>query len=130
MGRHSEMETLVERLEASELARERTKVVLLTLGGQWSVKDGYERLGMKRTRFQDLRSRMLRAALYALEEGAAGRPRSAQAGRSRREIRLESRVCELKQEVRSVRAQLDIAESDVGAAVRARKLARSARRRL
>ncbi len=73
---------------------------------------------------------MLRAALYALEEGAAGRPRSAQAGRSRREIRLESRVCELKQEVRSVRAQLDIAESDVGAAVRARKLARSARRRL
>ncbi len=75
MGRRSEMETLVERTEASPEARERTKVILLTLARHWSVQDGCAHLGVKRTRFQDLRRRMLCGATRALEEGAAGRPR-------------------------------------------------------
>ena len=55
------METLVQGIEVSEVARERAKVMLLTLGGQWSVRDGYERLGMKRDEVE--------AEIKRLEEG-------------------------------------------------------------
>ena len=72
MGRQSEMTALVDLAGASEMARERAKVMLLTLGGGWSVHDGLARLGVSRTRFQDLRRTMLRAAVSALEERPAG----------------------------------------------------------
>jgi hypothetical protein len=122
------METLVQGIEVSEVARERAKVMLLTLGGQWSVRDGYERLGMKRTRFQDLRRQMLRAAVGALEGGASGRPRRRARGDAACVTRLRSQVRELTHELRLVRAQLDVAESGVGEVVRRRKAQRLAPR--
>ena len=71
MGRKSEMPLLIDRIEASPLARERAKVMLQTLARQCSVQSGCTTLGMGRTRFQDLRRRMIGAAVGALERGDA-----------------------------------------------------------
>ncbi len=121
MGRRSEMVCLVRSVQASDAARERAKVMLLTLGGQWSVKDGYERLGMKRTRFQDLRRRMLEAAVRALEEGPVGRPRKAVEPECEDALALREQVADLSHALRIVRTQLDLAECGIGAVVRRRK---------
>lgn len=121
MGRRSEMTSLVRGIEASGAARERMTVMLLTLAGQWSVREGYERLGMRRTRFQDLRRQMLEAAVGALEGGVAGRPRRIVQSESRRIGRLRVALEETRQELGRVRAQLDIAESGAGEAARARR---------
>ncbi len=115
------MEPLVEAIEASEPARERAKVLLLTIAGQWSVQAGCERLGLSRTRLQDLRRRMLEAAVGALEGGAAGRPRRRKPREEARVEQLRAEVASLTHELRLARAQLDLHECGVGAVVRRRK---------
>ena len=115
------MASLVRGIEASRTARERATVMLLTLASQWSVREGYERLGMRRTRFQDLRRQMLEAAVGALEGGVAGRPRRIVENESRRIGGLRVALEETRQELERVRAQLDIAESGAGEAVRERR---------
>jgi hypothetical protein len=115
------MEPLVEAIEASEAARERAKVLLLTLAGQWSVQQGCERLGLSRTRLQDLRRRMLEAAVGSLEGGAAGRPPHRKPREEECIGRLQAELASLTHELRVSRAQLDLYESGVGAVVRRRK---------
>jgi hypothetical protein len=115
------MTDLLERTWANEPARERAKVMLLTISGQWSVREGYERLGMGRTRFQDLRRRMLAAAVASLEPGAVGRPRGPSRREPRRVLRLRGEVAELTNELSRLRTLLDLSESGVGAAVGRRK---------
>ena len=119
------METLVGVIQASETARERTKVMLLTLCGQWSVREGFERLGMKRTRFQDLRRKMLEAAVHALEEGLAGRPRR-RASESKRTCTLPADVASLHHELKLTRTQVDIFDCGLGAVPRVRHALRLA----
>ncbi len=115
------MSTLVGAIEASEMARERTKVMLLTLCGQWSVRNGYERLGMRRTQFQKLRRRMLEGAVRALEPGPSGRPRA----RARpRETSSETQA--LEHTLRVARAQVDILNSGLGEVPRVRRALRRA----
>jgi len=120
MGRKSETESLLQPMEASEEARERVKVMLLTLAGQWSVQDGLDRLGLSRTRFQTLRRRMLQGALVALEPGAAGRPRSVAPPEDARVHVLRCELNHLKRELRLARVSLEIAEGPVAAAVQRR----------
>jgi len=114
------METLVERIEVSEAARERTKVILLTVCGQWSVQAGFERLGVSRTRFQDLRRRMLDGAAHAVEERPAGRPRRARRVDPAYVEAMRAGIDALKYEIRSLQAQLTIARSGAADAVEAR----------
>ncbi|MHC4850059.1 MAG: helix-turn-helix domain-containing protein [Planctomycetota bacterium] len=115
------MEPLVEAIEASEPARERAKVLLLTIAGQWSVQQGCEHLGLSRTRLQDLRRRMLEAAVGALEGGAAGRPRRRKPREEACLEQLRAQVVSLTHELRLARAEVDLYECGVGAVVRRRK---------
>ncbi len=121
------MATLVERTEASPEARERTKVILLTLARHWSVQAGCERLGVGRTRFQDLRRRMLGGATRALEEGTAGRPRQLEDRESHEMRTLRGRIAELERELRRSETELDIARSGAGRAVERRLAAKAVR---
>jgi len=129
MARRSDLHRLVDRNEqASPEARERAKVILLTLAGTMSVEQACRWLHIGRTRFQDVRRRMLAAAVAALEEKPAGRPRS-QLEKTRRGLpawrrRLES----LEHELRIAQAELDIARSGAGPAAARRVAARSARK--
>ena len=120
MGRRSEMAKLLEPIEASELSRERLKVMLLTLAGSWSVKEGLERLSLSRTRFQVLRKRMLEGALCSLEPGATGRPRTAPSEASEAVRKLQAHVAELRHELRLLRTKLEIEQSAAARAVRLR----------
>ena len=128
MARTSNLQTLVDKIEASPQARERAKVILLTLARRTSVQSGCCKLGMGRTRFQDLRQRMLGAAVGALEERAAGRPRSRVAQTCRSLAALRRRLAGLEHELRRTQAELDIARSDAAAAVTARLAAKGVRR--
>lgn len=122
------METLVDRTRASRETCERMKVILHTLSQELSVQDGCERIGVGRTRFQDLRRRMLDFAAEGLEERAAGRPRLQGSGRTREERRLAQRVVELERHVLQLEAEIEIAHSGAAQAVRTRLAARGARR--
>lgn len=113
MGRPSKAQPLIERLEASEVARERTTVMLLTLSGQWEVRDALERLSLSRTRFQVLRQRMLSAAVRALEPGAMGRPRRV----GERASGCGKRVAALRQEIRLLRTRLELSEGPAAATI-------------
>lgn len=108
------MPSLVDRVPASREARERTKIVLLTLAGQWQVSDGMERLGVGRTRFQDLRRALLEAAVAALEPGAAGRPRQGLHPGTQEARGLRTEVAALTHELRVLRAQVDLHECGLG----------------
>ena len=120
MGRRSEMTDLVAFTPASEQARERTKVMLLTLSGHWTVKDGCRRLGISRTRFQDLRRRMLEAAVRVFEPGQAGRPRKGARKVGKRERELEEWVRRLELRNRRLEAQLELEQHGLGDKIRAR----------
>ena len=122
------MPTLLETIEASPQARERAKVILLTLGRRWSVAAGCRGLRVGRTRFQELRQRMLAAAVGALEERPAGRPRR-EVERTCREISaLRRRLVAMERELRRAQTELDIARSEAGAAVTVRLAAKAVRR--
>lgn len=103
---------LVARTQASALARERLTVMLLTLSRQWTVEEGCRRLGMKRTRFQDLRRRVLQAGAEALEGGVRGRPRNVQ--RQVDESGLDREVSQLRRRLRVARTQVDIFDCGLG----------------
>lgn len=120
MGRRSEPEPLIEPLQASELARERLRIVLLTLAGQWSVKDAMARLSISRTRFQDLRRRMLEGAVAALEVGPMGRPAAPRRDEDDQTTHLRRRIVELEHEIKLVRTSLDLARSPVSGSVQHR----------
>lgn len=128
MARRSDMKALVDSIEASPEARERTKAILNTLSGQESVEDGCARLGIGRTRFQELRERMLEGAVAALEERPAGRPRCRVEERCPEREAPRRCVAELESELRHARAELLIARSGVGEAVAARLAAKGGRR--
>lgn len=95
-------------------------VILLTLADDWTVLDALERLGISRTRFQDLRRQMLEGALLALEPGRAGRPRKCGERESARVRDLESTISALSQELRVVQTRLELSEGPAAEAVRAR----------
>jgi hypothetical protein len=120
VGRKSRLEPLLEPIRASEVARERLKAVLLTLSGDWSVADALDRLLISRTRFQDLRRRMLKGALAALEPGPRGRPAKMRVARSPQVARLEAENASLKLELRMAQTSLELSEGLAGAAVRRR----------
>jgi hypothetical protein len=122
------MAALVDQTRASREARERTKVILLTLTQEASVQAGYEQLGMGRTRFQDLRRRMLEGAVQALEERPVGRPRCPREREVSELQELRGRLVELEHELRRTRVELEIARSGAAAAVEARLVAKGVRR--
>jgi len=122
------MRTLVERVEASPGARERARVILLTLGRKWTVQEACQWLGIQRTRFQDLRRRLLEGAVGALEERAAGRPRQRTDPQEPRLSGLRQKVAKLEHELCCAQTELDIARSEAGTAVARRRTAKEQRR--
>jgi hypothetical protein len=101
---------LVDRTQASRQARERAKVILLTLTRDVSVREGCERLGLSRTRFQDLRTRLLQGAVLALEGAPLGRPRKAHGGDTEAEA-LRRRIVSLERSLVHERVRVELAEA-------------------
>lgn len=121
------MESLVSATPVSPQARRRVRTILLTLTGHWSVHEGYAHLGVSRTRFQDLRRKMLAGAGEALEERPAGRPRRRAALDAEEADLLRGQVTELRRELRRVRAELDLARGGAATAIQQRLFAKAVR---
>ena len=73
-GRKPTGAQLVERLEGSEHAKTRLKVILETLSGQRTIPDACEELGIQESMFHRVRSEVLQTALGRLEPRPLGRP--------------------------------------------------------
>ena len=75
-GRPPKGPDLVDRLEGSEEAKQRLKIVLETIQGKRSVQEAIEILGISETRFHVIREKALAGAVASLELGVRGRPPS------------------------------------------------------
>ena len=75
-GRPPKGVDLVAGLEGSEEAKKRLRAALETLGGEKSIEEVCEELGVKPSLVHQLRARALQEALEELEARHVGRPRS------------------------------------------------------
>ena len=101
-GRHPSGPEFVERLAGSPAAKERLQVVLETLAGTCRVGAACARLGIKETRFEQVRIDILQAALATAEQGPAGR-------QPRQPDPHDAEVQQLRQRVAQLEAQLQAA---------------------
>ena len=73
MGRPPKGPAHVDKLDGSELAKERLRVVLETIAGTKTIKDACEQLGISESRFDQIRAEALQGAISGLEPGKPGR---------------------------------------------------------
>ncbi len=99
----------VDRLQGSELAKQRLKTVLDTIAGNCRVSEACERLNICEQRFHQLRQQVLEAALTELEPRSPGRPprSSSPADETINQLREELATKDL--ELRTARAREEIA---------------------
>lgn len=106
-GRHPAGPEYVERLEGSEQAKRRLRIVLETLAGNCGIREAAELLGITEQRVHQLREEALQAALVELEPKPAGRPRQAVARED--PAVLQERMLELEKELRAAKVRESIA---------------------
>jgi predicted ArsR family transcriptional regulator len=98
---------LVERLEGSGHAKERLKVMLLTLSGELTIPAACQRLGIHETRFHVQRATTLQAALGSLEPRPAGRPPQVLSAEEQRIAELEAQLGEARLDLQAAQIRLE-----------------------
>jgi hypothetical protein len=99
----------VEKLEGSQVEKERLRVMLESLSGSLRVQDACRELGLGRSRFHELRTKALQGALDGLAPGVPGRPRKQRDVRTPRELELEREVGALRDQLVAERARSELA---------------------
>lgn len=107
-GRRPSGPEMLDRMEGSEVARERVKVVLQTMAGELRVQEACEVLHLSEQRFEELRAELLEAAVDRLEPRRAGRPPRVVSESDFEIARLRTRIAELEAELKAsqIRAEL------------------------
>jgi hypothetical protein len=123
-GRYPSGPEGVERLDGSDAAKQRLRVLLEVLSGRCRVKDACARLAIKAARLEQLRRRALRGALAALEPRPGGRPRRRSEATADQVEELTARVRELELEWRVAQARAEVAQIRGGTAPTTRRPAR------
>lgn len=90
---------LVDKLEGTDEAKTRLRVVLETMRGGRTVAEACKLLGIGPTRFEELRQQALEAALAALQAKPLGRPTVQPIVESGDVVRLRAENERLKQEI-------------------------------
>lgn len=98
-----------DKMEGSEIAKERVKVILETMAGTCRLQEACERLGISEQRFHQLREEMMAAAVKALEPGHAGRPVHTPTPAEEQVIALEQKLADQEVELRAAKARAEIA---------------------
>jgi hypothetical protein len=98
-----------DKVEGSETAKERVKVILATMAGTCRLKEACERLGISEQRFHQLREEMMAAAVKALEPGHAGRPAQTPTPAQEQVLALERILADQEVELRAAQAREEIA---------------------
>lgn len=103
------------RMEGSDEAKRRLRVILETVSGRWTVAAACRELGISEARFHQLRDGALMGALEALEPAPAGRPpreRAEEDGQLRaleeevKELRIDLRASQIREEIAAVMPHL------------------------
>ena len=108
-GRQPAGPDYVDKLTASQTAKERLKEVLETMVSEGRVLEACARLGICEQRFHQLRQEAMEGALAALEPGVPGRPVQTTSPEQDRIRALEEEVAALKEELRAAKAREEIA---------------------
>jgi hypothetical protein len=109
-GRKPTGANLLERLEGSERAKIRLKVILQTLSGQRTIPDACEELGIQESMFHRVRSEVLQTALNRLEPRPLGRPLRQQSPHDLRVAELEEENLRLHVELKAAEVRRELAE--------------------
>jgi len=107
-GRYPSGPEYVEQLPGSAEAKRRLQVVLRTMSGAYRVQEACTLLGISRQRFEQLRTKVLRAALTELEPKPGGRP-PAEPSVGAAVTALETKLAETERELRAARLREQIA---------------------
>jgi hypothetical protein len=108
-GRRPAGPEYVNRLDGSDIARERAKAVLETVAGMCGVDDACQRLDICGQRFHQLRHEIMEGVMMAAEPGRPGR-RAQTPSEAEEKIRhLEQQVAELQRELQASKAREEIA---------------------
>src|SRR5439155_15091924 len=107
-GRYPSGPEYVEQLPGSAEAKRRLQVVLQTMSGAYRVQEACTLLGISRQRFEQLRTKVLRAALTELEPKPGGRP-PAEPSVGAAVTALETKLAETERELRAARLREQIA---------------------
>ena len=74
MTRTADIDSIIARQDASELARDRCRVLMQVIAGDLTMEAAATQLGLSRQRLHELRERMTGVAVTSLEPQAPGRP--------------------------------------------------------
>ena len=90
----------VEKLAGDRASKTRVKTILRVLAGELSVAEGAEQLGIRPSRFHELRDELLMGAIEALSPKQSGRPPNPPSE--------SQRVLELQEELDRARYELEV----------------------
>jgi len=100
-GRPASGPKLVNNLDGSDIAKERLRVIMETVSGECTIAEACTKLGIGKSTFNDLRSRVLQTALADLEAKPRGRPK-------RQETVAEKDLTALKEERQDLLEELEL----------------------
>jgi hypothetical protein len=110
-GRKPTGAELVERLEGSERAKSRLKLILQTISGQRTIADACEELGIQEAMFYRVRAEALQTALSRLEPRPLGRPHHQQPAHDPEREELEEENLRLRSELKAAEVRRELAEN-------------------
>lgn len=108
-GRPTKGSLLVDRVDGSDAARERARVILKVLAEELTVAEACEELGIGESRFHQLRERFLSEGIKGLEPRMGGRPGKVVSEDQSRVLELEEQVAQLEKELAAAEIKTRIA---------------------
>ena len=108
-GRPTKGSSLVDRVDGSDAARERARVIIQVLAEELTVAEACDKLGIGESRFHQLRERFLNEGVKGLEPRFGGRPAKAESEEQVRVKELEGRVAQLQKELAAAEIKTRIA---------------------
>jgi hypothetical protein len=110
-GRKPTGAQLVERLDGSEHAKGRLKVILETLSGHKTIPQACEELGIQESMFHKMRAQVLQTAVDRLEPRPAGRKPQLTSAESRRIEELEAELMQTRMDLKTTDIRRELAEA-------------------
>ena len=108
-GRPSLGPSLADKVEGSDQAKVRLKLILQTIAGDVSVTDACKQLGLSEARFHELRQEWLQASCAALEPKPLGRPKETTLEEEVELLRLHRENKNLAHQLRAAQIREEIA---------------------
>jgi transposase len=107
-GRPTQGPALADKVEGSDQAKVRLKVILQTIAGNLSVADACKQLGLSEARFHELRQQWLQASCAALEPKPLGRPKETTIEEEVELLRLHRENQDLKKHLQAAQIREEI----------------------